>query len=261
MNKLQLPTNPGSRKPYVPPTTPGKHDMSGYAIPDGPPQKMAFLIYPNMTALDLVAPLQVLSALGNVQTHLVWKRKEAITSDSGMRIMADTVFGECPRDLTVLFVPGGARGTVALLDDPTVLHFLRESGGRARYVTSVCTGSLLLGAAGLLKGYRATSHWSVRDLLAQYGATPVEKRVVTDRNRVTGAGVTAGFDFALQLTERLRNTKYARALQLGFEYDPEPPHRAGYPTDTDSADVLGMMEAMYFPLRQQIREKAEKKRT
>ncbi len=246
------------RKPYVAPKTQPKHDMSDYGIPEGPPQKMAFLIYPEMTALDFVGPFQILSSLMNVETHLVWKKRETVKSDAGIPITATTSFADCPDDLTLLFAPGGSRGTIALLDDAETLSFMAKRGAKAKYVTSVCTGSLILGAAGLLKGYRATSHWGFYDLLAGYGATPVAERVVTDRNRVTGAGVTAGLDFALQLTEKLRNTKYAKALQLVFEYDPQPPYNAGFPTNPDAAGVLEMAEATNFPMREAIKGKIAK---
>ena len=242
------------RRSYTFPATTGKHDMNGYGIPDGPPQKMAFLIYPGMTALDFMGPFQMLSDIGNVEMHVVWKTAGPVKADSGVQIVADTTFKNCPSDLTVLFAPGGSQGTVDQLNDLETLAFLAAKGKTARYVTSVCTGSLLLGAAGLLKGYKATSHWGLRDLLAGYGATPVEERVVWDRNRVTGAGVTAGLDFAIQLTAKLRNPKMAQAIQLGAEYDPQPPYRAGYPTEPDAAQVRTMSEAMLASLRQSVRE-------
>jgi cyclohexyl-isocyanide hydratase len=144
-------------------------------------------------------------------------------------IQPSTTFAECPEQLDVLFVPGGLKGTVAAMDDRDTLDFLASRGRSARYVTSVCTGSLLLGAAGLLRGYRAASHWYVRDLLPLLGASPAAERVVVDRNRLTGGGVTAGIDFGLTLAATLRGEEYARRVQLVIEYDPQPPYRAGTP--------------------------------
>jgi cyclohexyl-isocyanide hydratase len=248
----------GQAQPPKPKGTMPKHDMSGYGIPDGPPQQIAMLIYPQMTTLDLIGPLQMLDAMGNVQIHLVWKEMgKPVVSDAGVPILPTQTFAECPDNLTVLFAPGGARGTLAVMQDKAVLDFLKAKGKTAKWITSVCTGSLILGAAGLLKGYKATSHWSVRDdILPIFGATPVKERVVEDRNRMTGAGVTAGMDFALRLAAKLRNEKMARAIQLGMEYDPQPPYHAGTLAGA-GADVAGMMQAMYYPLQQEMRTAAE----
>lgn len=235
-----------------------KHDMTGYGIPDGPPQQVAMLIYPQMTALDLIGPLQMFAAMGNVEVHLVWKeRGKPVVSDAGVPILPTRSFAECPDNLTVLFVPGGARGTVAVMQDRAVLDFLVRKSRTAKWITSVCTGSLVLGAAGLLKGYKATSHWSMRDeILPLLGAIPVQARVVEDRNRMTGAGVTAGMDFALRLVAKLRNEKMARAIQLGMEYDPQPPYHAGTPAGAGE-DVLSMMQAMFYPLQQETKTAAD----
>ena len=138
---------------------------------------------------------------------------------------------KCPA-LDVVFVPGGP-GQIELMQDITVLKFLRQQGAKARYVTSVCTGALLLGAAGLLKGYQATTHWLFHDQLAQFGATPTKGRVVVDRNRITGGGVTAGIDFALTLAAELRSVEIAKRIQLGLEYDPAPPFNSGSPETAD----------------------------
>ncbi len=222
------------------------HDMSAYAIPAGPPQQIAMLLYPKLTLLDLIGPQQFLAALGNVQVHLVWKDRSLVTTDTGIAIQPSRSFSECPEKLTLLFVPGGSEGTVACMRDPEVLRFLAERGAKADWVASVCTGSLVLGAAGLLDGYRATSHWTARSLLPLVGATPVAERVVVDRNRITGAGVTAGLDFALHLAAKLRNERYAKALQLAFEYDPKPPFQAGTPEGA-GPEVAGMLNLMYAP--------------
>jgi cyclohexyl-isocyanide hydratase len=200
------------------------------SVPEGPPQQIAMLIYPEFTAQDLIGPHTFLASLMNVQVHLVWKDKRPVALDrGGASLNPTTTFAECPRDLDVLFAPGGLRGTVAAMRDPEVLEFLSDRGKRAKYVTSVCTGSLLLGCAGLLRGYRATSHWATRDLLPLLGATPIAQRVVEDRNRITGAGVTSGIDFGLVLAARMRDERFAKMLQLANEYDPQPPFHAGSP--------------------------------
>ena len=236
-----------------------KHDMTGYGIPSGPPQQIAMLVYPQMTALDLIGPQQMFAAMGNVQIHLVAQNiDKPIITDSGIPLVPTTRFADCPADLTVLFAPGGSRGVLNVLHDDVALDFMAQRGKTAKWVTSVCTGSLILGAAGLLNGYRATSHWSMRDqILPIFGAIPVKKRVVQDRNRMTGAGVTAGMDFALRLAALLRNEKMARAIQLGMEYDPQPPFHAGT-LETAGADVSGMMQAMYTPLQNDMVIEAKK---
>ena len=190
-------------------------------------QHICMLIYPGMTALDFIAPQLVFANLGNVEVLLAWRDKEPVVTDSGVALLPTVTFDEVPMDLEVLFVPGGR--SFELLIDPEVLAFLRSRGERAGYVTSVCTGSLLLGAAGLLDGYRATSHWRNREQLRQFGAIPTLGRVVQDRNRFTGGGVTAGLDFGLVLAAELRGESHARLLQLIFEYDPQPPFDSGSP--------------------------------
>jgi len=194
----------------------------------GRPLMIGMLVYPDMVLLDLVGPQTVFSLL-MAQVNLVWKERRAVSTDVGVAVQPTTTFAECPEELDVLFVPGGLKGTVAVMDDDEVVRFLAVRGARARYVTSVCTGSLLLGAAGLLRGHRATSHWYVRDLLPLLGATPAADRVVVDRNRLTGGGVTAGLDFGLTLAAALRGEEYARRIQLVLEYEPQPPYRAGTP--------------------------------
>lgn len=185
------------------------------------------LLFPRLTQLDLTGPFEVLSQLSSTQVHLVWKTREAVRSATGMSILPTMTLEECPL-LDVLFVPGGP-GQVELMDDAAVLDFLAKQGAQARYVTSVCTGSLLLGAAGLLKGYRAACHWMAREELALLGSIPVAERVVVDRNRISGGGVTAGIDFGLTLAAILRGETEAKAIQLAMEYSPAPPFDAGSP--------------------------------
>jgi cyclohexyl-isocyanide hydratase len=194
------------------------------------------LVHPDMIMLDLAAPLTVFSLL-QAEFHLVWKDRRPVSSDIGIPVTPTTPLSDCPADLDVLFVPGGLKGSVALMGDVQVLGFLADRGARAKWITSVCTGSLLLGAAGLLKGYRATSHWYVRDLLPTMGAVVQTDRVVTDRNRMTGGGATAGLDFGLALAAALKDEATARRIQLVLEYDPQPPFDSGSPERAGKAGV------------------------
>jgi cyclohexyl-isocyanide hydratase len=191
------------------------------------PVRVAFLVYPNVTQLDLTGPAQVLSRLGEASIEIVWKTREPVQTDSGFALLPTGTFDDV-QAADILCVPGGF-GCVDVMHDDEALDWVRCVGERAQWVTSVCTGSLILGAAGLLRGYRATSHWAWRDFLALFGAQPVAERVVFDRNRVTGGGVTAGIDFALALTAKIRGEDYARTVQLGLEYDPRPPFDSGTP--------------------------------
>lgn len=209
-----------------------------------PPLKIGFLVFPVITQLDLTGPLQVFSSLPNVDVHLVWKRIEPVASDTVLSLVPTTTFADCPQ-LDVICVPGG-HGTDALVNDEEVLSFLRRQAEGARFVSSVCTGSLVLGAAGLLNGYRATSHWSARELLPLLGATPSHERVCVDRNRVTGGGVTAGIDFALSLVAILVDVPAAEMIQLRLEYNPAPPFNSGSP-DTAPAAVLAAMREKIKP--------------
>jgi putative intracellular protease/amidase len=203
------------------------HDMADSASRWVKHEQIALLIYPGMTVMDLIGPHSMFGALMGAKVMLVAKSLDPVTSDAGVTIIPHVTFETCPRDLTVLFTPGGADGTLAAAADPETLAFMADRGARARYVTSVCSGSLILGAAGLLKGYKATSHWSVRHVLAEFGAIPTDTRVVRDRNRITGAGVTAGVDFGLTMVAELRDRFYAECCQLMNEYDPDPPFNAG----------------------------------
>lgn len=190
-------------------------------------EEIAMLVYPGMTVMDLVGPHCMFGALMGVKIHIVAKSLGPVTSDAGLIVVPTATFDTCPRDLTVLFTPGGTDGTLAAASDPDTLAFMADRGARAKYITSVCSGSLILGAAGLLKGYKATSHWSCREALAGFGAIPTEARVVRDRNRITGAGVTAGLDFGLSMVAELRDQTYAECAQLMSEYNPDPPFNAG----------------------------------
>jgi cyclohexyl-isocyanide hydratase len=190
---------------------------------------IGMLVFPGMTVLDLIGPQQFFAVAPGRTTQLLWKTREPVVSDSGVPVVPTATFDEAPEELEILFVPGGFQGTAATIGDPEVLDFVASRGERATYVASVCTGALILGAAGLLRGYRATTHWAYRDLLPLVGAEPVAARVVEDCNRITGGGVTSGIDFGLALLARLAGEDYARGWQLGTEYDPHPPFDAGTP--------------------------------
>lgn len=196
-------------------------------MPELSPQSVAFLVFPNVTQLDLTGPAQVLSRLGNTELNLVWKEKEPVPTDAGFPLLPTATFEEIER-ADILCVPGGL-GTMEMMQDAKVLDWLRKIAANANWVTSVCTGSLVLGAAGLLKGYKSACHWASVDQLAFFGATPVRERIVEDRNRFSGGGVTSGIDFALALAARIRNEDFARFIQLSIEYDPNPPFDSGTP--------------------------------
>jgi cyclohexyl-isocyanide hydratase len=230
-------------------------DSAGsHATPHGV-QRVAMVIYPGMTALDLIAPQLIFATLGNTDVRLVWKDRKTVLSDTGVPIVPTHAFDDVAAGLTVLFAPGGT-GTYPLMNDPKVVSFLQRVGPTAEYVTSVCTGALLLGAAGLLRGYRATTHWVVHDVLATLGATPVSERVVVDRNRITGAGVTAGLDFGLTMAAKLRGDDYARMLQLAYEYDPQPPFEAGSEAKA-GAHIDHEARAIFAPLVASAKKNAD----
>ena len=220
------------------------HDMSSMPAHWMGSEQIAFLIYPQFTALDMVGPHHMLTSLMGAKVHLVAKTRDPVQSDTGLSVMPSMTFDECPSELDIICVPGGSSGTLAAMADDATMLFLKDRGSRAKYVTSVCTGSLLLGAAGLLAGYRATSHWATKGLLPIFGATPADGRVVDDRNRITGGGVTAGIDFGLALVGRLRDRQYAEGVQLMAEYDPKPPYSAGSP-ERAPAEVRAMIDGMF----------------
>jgi cyclohexyl-isocyanide hydratase len=196
---------------------------------------IGFLLFPHVTQLDLTGPAQILSRVPGAQVHLVWKTRDPVPTDVGFTINPTTTFADCPQ-LDVLCVPGGF-GIEQLFGDRETLAFLRRQGDSARYVTSVCNGSLVLGAAGLLAGYRSACHWMWLPLLERFGAVPVAERIVRDRNRISGGGVTAGIDFGLALAAELAGEDAARMIQLALEYDPHPPFDAGSPRDAGAALV------------------------
>jgi cyclohexyl-isocyanide hydratase len=210
------------------------------------PLQIGLVIFPKVTQLDFTGPLQVFSSVPGATLHLIWKRIEPVPSDSVMVLTPTISFAECPQ-LDVICVPGGA-GSDDMVNDEEMLEFLRRQAACAKYVTSVCTGSLVLGAAGLLKGYRATTHWAAMDMLTAFGATPAHSRVCVDRNRITGGGVTAGIDFALTLVAEMVDRKTAEMIQLRLEYNPAPPFNAGSP-DTASPEILALMQERFAPFK------------
>lgn len=245
-----------SGKGATAPSASHTHDMAHMPAHWTGKEQIAFLAYPGFTALDLVGPHYMLANLMGATTHIVAKAREPVVSDMKLAIVPTTTFDDCPKDLDIVCVPGGTTGTLAAMQDEATIAFLKDRGSRARFVTSVCTGSLVIGAAGLLRGYKATSHWVARDVLKALGAEPVDARVVVDRNRITGGGVTAGLDFGLSLVAQLRDADYAKALQLLAEYQPAPPFDAGTPERAGPA-VSGVLTEMFAPFVEEARRAAD----
>src|ERR1700744_86224 len=208
-------------------------------FPMSAPLQIGLVIFPKVTQLDFTGPLQVFSSVPGAEVHLIWKRVEPVPSDSVLTLTPTMTFADCPQ-LDVICVPGGA-GPDDMVNDEEMLDFLRRQAAGAKYVTSVCTGALVLGAAGLLRGYKATTHWTAMEYLAPYGALPTKTRVCVDRNRITGGGVTAGIDFALTLVAHLVDRPTAEMIQLRLEYDPAPPFASGSP-DTAPPEVLARLQ-------------------
>jgi len=219
------------------------------------PIAIGILIYPNVTQLDATGPAQVLARVPGAKVHMIWKTRDPIPTDAGFSIVPNTTFADCPK-LDVICVPGGG-GQVALMNDPETLDFLREQASTARYVTSVCTGSLVLGAAGLLKGYRSACHWAWREMLADFGAISVAERVVRDRNRISGGGVTAGIDFGLTVAAELAGEEVAKSIQLVLEYDPHPPFDSGSPEKAGPERVQRLRERLAPMLESRRKANAE----
>jgi cyclohexyl-isocyanide hydratase len=224
--------------------------------------KIGMVVYPGMFLLDLIGPLAVFEAMMNREIHLIWKNLEAVNNTKSdysafIPIPPTTTFDNCPEDLDVLFIPGGVPGTLAMMEDPELIHYLKTKGSKAKFITSVCTGSLILAAAGLLKGYKATSYWATTEHLKYFGAIPTKGRVVIDRNRITGGGVTAGIDFGLRIVGLLRSPDYARAVQLYLEYDPSPPFNSGSPEKAPPI-VRQFLEDMFAGLKASLSQISKK---
>jgi cyclohexyl-isocyanide hydratase len=204
------------------------------------PFRVGFLLFPNITQLDLTGPWEVLARLPGREMHLIWKTLDPVRAESGLSILPTTTFADCP-PLDLICVPGG-NGMNPLLTDTETLDFIRRMAADAQWITSVCTGALVLGAAGLLRGKRATTHWMSHELLARFGAIPVAERVVVDGNVITGGGVTAGIDFGLQVIAQIHGREAAEAAQLGIEYDPHPPVDSGHPSRARPELVASLRE-------------------
>lgn len=214
-------------------------------LADQPKLELGCVLYPEFTMLDLIGPQTVLSMHAN--THFIAATMDPVAADSGGSLMPTSTFAGAPERFDILFVPGGL-GTAMAMQDPETLAFLRNRGATADYITSVCTGSIVLAAAGLLDGYRAACHWGLYAALEMYEKViPVrDERVVTDRNRITGGGVTAGVDFGLTLLSEIRGREVAELTQLMIEYDPAPPFNKGHPRVADAA-TLAMAKAVLAP--------------
>lgn len=220
----------------------------------GPIDRLVMLVYPGMTALDFVGPHHFLAGMRNVQVEIVTTGPDLspVPSDLGLMVQPTQTMESCPEEVALLFVPGGTMGTLAAARDRAVIDFIRRRSGHARYVTSVCTGSLILGAAGLLRGKKATSHWIVRDLLDQFEAISTNRRVVRDGNVITAAGVSAGLDLGSSLVAEMRGMLDAEASLLVSEYDPEPPFPGGSP-ETARPEIVETVEQGLAPFVTQAR--------
>ena len=206
------------------------------------PFKIGMLVFSGMTSLDFAGPLDVFARLPDTEVCVLAKSLDPVVTDIGLRELPSMRMADAPM-LDLLFI-GGGPGVNALMEDEETISFLTSRAPRAQYVTSVCTGALVLGAAGLLRGYKAATHWAAMDILRYFGAEPIPERVVIDRNRITGGGVTAGIDFALTIAALLHGPQQAQAMQLGMEYDPHPPFAGGSASTSAPALVAAMREGM-----------------
>lgn len=202
---------------------------------------IGLVIFPGMTQLDINAPLTVFHPMPNTQIYILWKNLEPVISNEELKILPNQTFADCP-PLDLVCVPGGP-GHIEMMKDREMLEFLQQQSQQAKFVTSVCTGSLILGAAGLLQGYRATCHWAFLDQLALLGAEVCSERVVIDRDRITGGGVTAGIDFGLIVVKVLCGEETAKIIELLLEYNPKPPFRVGSP-DQAGTDLVAIVKEM-----------------
>jgi cyclohexyl-isocyanide hydratase len=204
--------------------------------------QIGMIIFDGMTNLDFVGPCDVLARVNAAKVNVLAKTRNHVVTDAGGKVLPDMTLAEAP-ELDMLFV-GGGPGSTALMDDPEVMAFLQTRAPRAQWVTSVCTGALVLGAAGLLRGYKAATHWAAMEVLPSLGAIPVHERVVIDRNRITGGGVTAGIDFGLTVVAKLWGQPMAEMIQLGQEYNPQPPFNSGSP-ETASPELVTHFRGMW----------------
>ena len=206
--------------------------------------KVLALAFPGFTFIDLAAPMQAFMMLPGFSSQIVWHSKGIVDSDAGVSVQATEDFGSCWKDPDILFVPGNTVSLFKLLQDDRTLDCIADVGSRAKWITSVCNGSLLLGAAGLLKGYKAGSYWYTREYLSLFGAIPTDARYVIDRNRATGGGMTAGVDFGLAMVGQLAGEPVGRVAELSFEYAPQPPFGTGRPELADPATLAKTTEIL-----------------
>lgn len=199
---------------------------------------IGMLIFQDMTQLDFTGPYEVFSKMPGCEVKIIAKTLQPVVAKGGLKFIPDFTINDVTA-LDLIFIPGGP-GVSALMKDRAVLEFIRVQAQRAKYVTSVCTGALVLGAAGLLQGYQATTHWLSLDLLSFFGATAMPDRVVVDRNRITGGGVTAGIDFALAIAAEVVGEDAAKTIQLLIEYNPDPPFHCGHPDTAEPKIVEGV---------------------
>ena len=205
---------------------------------------IGFVIFPHLTQLDFTGPLQVLSRLPQSTIHIIAKSREPVPSDCGLGLMPTHTFADCPA-LDLICVPGGGEGVIAAASDRETIDFVRKQASQAKYVTSVCTGAFILGAAGLLRGRRATTHWAFTGLLPLVGATYEKARIVKDGNVITAGGVTSGIDFGLSVIAEIAGEQAARTVQLGIEYDPAPPFSSGHPDRAPAGLVDSLVAGRY----------------
>jgi cyclohexyl-isocyanide hydratase len=216
---------------------------------------VGFVIFPDLTQLDFTGPQQVLARLPDSAMHIVAKTADPVPSDSGLSLMPTHTFTNCP-PLDLICVPGGLRGVIQAMADRDLIEFVQRQARTAKYVTSVCTGAFILGAAGLLKGRRATTHWAFTELLPLVGAIHEKRRVVRDANLITAGGVTSGIDFGLRVVAEIAGEAVARSIQLSIEYDPHPPFASGHP-DRAAAETLAALMPRYDKARADFRNRIE----
>jgi len=221
-------------------------------------ETILILIYPGFTAIDAIGPEYILSGMMGATVQFIAKSKDPIKCETGFEVIPELTFAQCPESPTLFLVPGGTAGILEALEDKETMEFIPKVGRESELVGSVCTGSLLLGAAGLLDGYDATSHWQTLDLLPLVGAKPTDKRVVFDRTRITAGGVTAGLDLALELVRHFRGDFYAKGMQLLAQYDPQPPFSGGGSPATADPTVVGLLNEMHKPFVELIGQKLKK---
>ena len=217
---------------------------------------IGFVIFPDLTQLDFTGPQLVLARLPDSAMHIVAKTADPVPSDSGLSLMPTHTFTNCP-PLDLICVPGGLRGVIDAMADRDLIEFVQRQARTAKYVTSVCTGAFILGAAGLLKGRRVTTHWAFTELLPLVGATHEKRRVVRDANLITAGGVTSGIDFGLQVVADIAGEAVARSIQLSIEYDPDPPFASGHP-DRAAAETLAAVTPRYDKARADFRHGIER---